>query len=156
MWTTQEKLSRDPAPLIVAYPSSKGPTVKILLQDIRYALRQLVKNPGFSITAVLSLTCGIAATTAVFSVVWAVLMNPYPYANSDRMVHINLRGDKPGEERGFGTTGPQWQQFRQNPVIEDAIITDGWSLTVTGQDIPEDVQGCNMSSNARTLSRSSS
>jgi hypothetical protein len=121
--------------------------MKVLLQDIRYSLRQLVKSPGFSITAILSLACGIAATSAVSSVIWAVLMNPYPYANADRMVHINLRGAKPGENQGFGTTASQWQQFRKNPVIEDAIITDDWSLTVTGQDIPEDVSACFMSSN---------
>ncbi|MBB5055710.1 putative permease [Granulicella aggregans] len=121
--------------------------MKVLLQDVRYSLRQLVKSPGFSITAILSLACGIAATSAVFSVIWAVLMNPYPYANADRMVHINLRGARPGGEQGFGTTASQWQQFRKNPAIEDAIITDDWSLTVTGQDIPEDVSGCFMSSN---------
>jgi len=122
--------------------------MRTLLQDVRYALRQLVKSKGFTLTAVLSLACGIAATTAVFSVIWAVLMNPYPYANADRMVHFNLRGEKPGDGLGFGTTAPQWQQVRRAPGIEDAIITDDWSLTVTGQDIPEDVDGCFMSSNA--------
>ncbi len=58
-----------------------------LFQDLRYALRQLVKSPGFTLTAIISLTLGIGATTAVFSIVHAVLMNPYPYAASDRMVH---------------------------------------------------------------------
>ena len=119
-----------------------------LFQDIRYAVRQLVKSPGFTLTAILSLTCGIAATAAVFSVVWGVLMNPYPYANSDRMVHLNLRSDRPNQDEGFGITASQWQRLRQSPVVEDAIITDGWSLTVTGADVPEDVQGSYMSSNA--------
>ena len=56
--------------------------------DVRYGLRMLLKNPGFGIVAVLSLALGIGATTAVFSVVYGVLVSPYPYANSDRMAHL--------------------------------------------------------------------
>jgi putative ABC transport system permease protein len=117
-----------------------------LLQDLRYALRQLLKNPGFTLTAVISLTLGIGATTAVFSVVYAVLMNPYPYAAPDRMVHMALK-DKTGRQRGFGLTAAQWQVLRRSPVVEDATITDGWSLTVTGHDLPEDVEAAYFSSN---------
>ena len=64
-----------------------------LLQDFRFSLRQLLKNPVFSLTAVMSLALGIGATTAVFSVVYAILMNPYPYAASDRMIHMRLLDD---------------------------------------------------------------
>jgi putative ABC transport system permease protein len=117
-----------------------------LLQDLRYSLRQLLKNPGFTLTAVISLTLGIGATTAVFSVVYAVLMNPYPYAAPDRMVHMALK-DKTGRQRGFGLTAAQWQVLRRSPVVEDATITDGWSLTVTGHDLPEDVEAAYFSSN---------
>ncbi len=52
--------------------------MQILLQDIRYSLRQFIKNPGFTLTALISLALGIGATTAVFSVIYAALMNPYP------------------------------------------------------------------------------
>jgi len=62
-----------------------------LLQDLRYAMRQLLKSPGFAITAVLSLTLGIGATTAIFSVVYSILLDPYPYRDADRMVHVELR-----------------------------------------------------------------
>jgi putative ABC transport system permease protein len=117
-----------------------------LLQDLRYALRQLLKSPGFTLTAVISLALGIGATTAVFSVVYAVLMNPYPYAAPDRMVHMALK-DKSGQNRGFGLTAAQWQVLRRSPVVEDATITDEWSLTVTGHDLPEDVQAGYFSSN---------
>jgi len=117
-----------------------------LLQDFRFSLRQLLKNPGFSLTAIISLALGIGATTAVFSVVHAILMDPYPYANSDRMVHMRLF-KTPEQQRGFGLTGGQWQQIRKSPVVEDAFMTDDWSLTVTGHDLPEDVQGVYMSSN---------
>jgi predicted permease len=117
-------------------------------QDLRYAVRQLVGSPGFTLTALLSLACGIAATTAVFSVVWAVVVQPYPYANSDRMAHLAL-GDftDTGRFNGFGMTVPQWQQLRTVPAIEDSILTNETNLTLTGQDLPEDVQAQYMTSN---------
>jgi putative ABC transport system permease protein len=124
--------------------------MQTLLQDFRFSLRQLRKNLGFTFTAVISLALGIGATTAVFSVVYAVLMNPYPYANSDRMVHMRL-SDKSQHDMGFGLTGAQWQQIRKSPVVEDAFICDDWNLTVTGHDLPEDLNGVYMSSNTFTF-----
>ncbi len=121
--------------------------MQTLLQDFRFSLRQLVKSPGFTLTAVISLALGIGATTAVFSVVYGILMNPYPYAASDRMVHMRLM-DKAGHESGFGLTAGQWQQIRKSPVVEDAFISDDWNLTVTGHDLPEDVAGVYLTSNA--------
>src|SRR6516164_4793623 len=108
------------------------------VQDLRYALRQLQKSPGFTATAILSLALGIGATTAVFSVVYAVLLDPYPYANSDRMVHLTAK-NKAGEDRWFGLTGPQYQQYRKAQAVESAVAEDGWNLTTTGSDLPEDV-----------------
>ena len=121
--------------------------MKTVLQDLRYAFRQLIKLPGFTLTAVISLALGIGATTAVFSIVYAILVDPYPYANPDRMIHMRLKGPS-GEMRGFGLTAPQWQQIRKSPVVEDAFLSDGWSLTVTGSDVPEDAEADFFSSNA--------
>lgn len=118
----------------------------IQLQDLRYSLRQLFKNPAFSLTAIVSLALGIGATTAVFSVVHGILMDPYPYVASDRMAHMRL-WDSAGQQRGFGLTGTQWEQIRKSPVVEDAFISDDWNLTVTGHDLPEDVNGVYMTSN---------
>src|SRR5579862_5170643 len=56
--------------------------------DIRYGLRGLLKNPGFSVVAVLSLALGIGATTAMFSLIYAVLLHPFPYADADRIVNL--------------------------------------------------------------------
>ncbi|MBV8114798.1 MAG: ABC transporter permease, partial [Silvibacterium sp.] len=120
--------------------------MRTLLQDLRYSLRQLRNNIGFTLTAVISLALGIGATTAVFSVVYAVVMDPYPYANPDRMAHMRLVLND-DHERGFGLTGAQWQQIRKSPVVEDAFISDDWSLTVTGHDLPEDVNGVYVTSN---------
>jgi len=124
--------------------------MQTLLQDFRFSLRQLYKSPGFSLTAIISLALGIGATTAVFSVIYAILMNPYPYAAPDRMVHMSLT-DPANQRTGFGLTGPQWRQIQKSPVVEDAFISDDWSLTVTGHDLPEDVQGVYMTSNAFTF-----
>ncbi len=120
--------------------------MRTLLQDLRYSIRQLAKLPGFSLTAILSLALGIGATTAVFSVVYAILMDPYPYAAPDRMVHMRLVTPK-GDLRGFGLTGTQWQELRKSSVVEDTFLEDDWSLTVTGSDVPEDVQGVYLTSN---------
>lgn len=121
--------------------------MKTLLQDIRYGIRQLVKMPGFTLTAVLSLALGIGATTAVFSVVYGFLIDPYPYLGADRMIHLRIDTGTGGPQ-GVGFTGGQWQEIRKSPVVEDAFTADQWNLTVTGADLPEDVAADYFSSNA--------
>ena len=108
--------------------------MKTVLQDIRFGIRQLIKMPGFTLTAIVSLALGIGATTAVFSVVYAILMDPYPYKDPDRMIHMRLTVPS-GDLRGFGVTGPQWQELRKSPVVEDTFLEDDWNLTVTGGDL---------------------
>ncbi len=65
--------------------------MQTVLQDLRYSLRQFVKSPGFTVTAVISLALSIGATTAVFSVIYAALINPYPYPAADRIVRLTVQ-----------------------------------------------------------------
>jgi predicted permease len=118
-----------------------------LLSDFRYALRELRKRPGFTLTAVLSLALGIGATSAVFSVIYAVLIDPFPYPGSDRIVEIRLV-DKTGSDRYTGLNGPQIDQLRQAKSLEDITAMDWWNLTTTDGDLPEDVQATYISPNA--------
>jgi predicted permease len=118
-----------------------------LLQDLRYSARQLIKNPGFTLTAVVSLALGIGSATAVFSVIYAVLMNPFPYPAADRIVRLTT-----DSKAGFGDpvflNGAQIQNLRQSPVVESVLATDTNTLMLTGQDLPESVKAVSLISNA--------
>src|SRR5262245_62179988 len=108
-----------------------------VLADLRYAARELRRRPGFALTAVLSLALGIGATSAVFSVVYGVLINPFPYVGADRMMQIAMR-DSSGRFRYAGMNGAQIERLRQTRTIESVVAEDGWNLTTTDGDIPED------------------
>ena len=117
-----------------------------LFQDLRYSLRQLINSPGFSLTAVISLALGIGATTAVFSVVYAALINPFPYPQADRIVRLTVES-KSGEDHGVSLNGPQIFQLRQSPAVDSLVAMDEWSLTLTGHELPEDVEAIYLTSN---------
>jgi predicted permease len=118
-----------------------------LLSDLRYAARELRKRPSFTLTAVLSLALGIGATSAVFSVIYAVLIDPFPYPGSDRIVELRLV-DKSGSDRFAGPNGQQADQLRKAKSVEDVTLMDWWNLTTTDGDLPEDVQAMYIDPNA--------
>jgi predicted permease len=140
-------INSDSKMLLFQGSSCRRLPMHVALQDIRYAFRQLRSHPGFALTAILSLALGIGATVSVFSIIYGVLMNPWPYTGADRICMFALL-DKSGDEANYGLSGPQMRQLRQAPVIEDVIGVQGWNLTVTGKDVPEDVQGVFMTGNA--------
>ncbi len=110
-----------------------------LLQDIRYSLRQMRKSPGFALTALLSLALGIGATTAIFSVIYGVLIDPYPYRDADRMVHVQLRDPNTGAQtRGplLQVNGTEYQQLRNSPYVEDVFLQQGRGAVLTGDRFP--------------------
>src|SRR5215467_14461367 len=120
--------------------------MQTLLQDLRYFARQLSKSPGFTLTAAISLALGIGAATTVFSVIYAVLMHPYPYPAADRIVRLTV-------DSVAGTGGPVYlngaeiQTLRQSPVVESVLASDNSALTLTGQDLPESVFAVSLISN---------
>src|ERR1039457_4918548 len=118
-----------------------------LASDLRYAARELRRRPGFTLTAVLSLALGVGVTRAAFSVIYAVLINPFPYAGADRIVELGLQ-DKAGKYRNPGLNGAQLEQLRQAKSIESVVAEDGWNLTTTDGDLPEDVEASYLSPNA--------
>ena len=81
-----------------------------VIADLRFAARELRRRPGFAATAVLSLALGIGATSAVFSVIYGVLLNPFPYVGADRMMQFALMDDA-GRFRYPGMTGAQLEWF---------------------------------------------
>jgi predicted permease len=120
--------------------------MQTLIQDLRYSGRQLIKSPGFTLTAVLSLALGIGATTAVFSVIYAALMDPYPFPASDRIVRMTVR-TKAGSVDTVNLNPPQIQQLRQVSMIESMLAMDYHAMTMTGHDLPENVNAIGLISN---------
>jgi putative ABC transport system permease protein len=113
--------------------------MQILSQDLRYALRQLRKNPGFTAVALLTLALGIAANTTIFSVVDSVLMKRLPFSQADRLVTLwgvnPSRGwtDNPISARWF----VQWQ--KQNHVFASMAAFEPISFNLSGTGTPEEV-----------------
>ena len=111
-----------------------------VLQDLRFTVRQLLKNRSFTLTAILSLALGIGATTAVFSVVYGVLLDPYPYKDNDRMVHVQVL-DKDGHVLGLVfNSGPELAELKQAKCVDDIFMQGGSTVTMTGDQIPVSVQ----------------
>ncbi len=112
--------------------------MRTLVQDLRYAFRQFLKSPGFAISAVLSLMLGIGATTAIFSVVYGVLLDPYPYKDANRMVHVELK-DKNGRGPLLIVNGTQAQEVLKASSVDDAFLQDGKQENLTGDKFPVSV-----------------
>ena len=121
--------------------------MQTLLQDLRFAFRQILRNPGFSLTAVLSLTLGIGATVAVYSILYDAVLHPWPYAGIERICDV-WTTDNAGHDRTWRLTGPQIHQLRQTHAVEDIAAFDFSSQTVTGSDLPDDVNALMMTGSA--------
>ncbi len=95
-------------------------------QDIRYALRNLRKAPGFAAVAVITLALGIGASTAIFSVIENVLMEPFPYPDAQRFMSVQIHDaerTEPGGRAGF--SGPEFLDYvEQNHVFDRVIAND--------------------------------
>ncbi|MCU1239510.1 MAG: hypothetical protein JWO71_236 [Candidatus Acidoferrum typicum] len=109
-----------------------------VLQDLRFSLRQLIKSPEVTLTALISLALGIGASTAIFSVLYAGLLNPYPYRNADRIVPLTIYS-KEGGRSGVNPNGAQIRVLQQLPIVESVLTTGSQSMNLTGHEFPENV-----------------
>ncbi len=112
------------------------PILETFFQDTRYAFRMLRKNPGFTAVAVLTLALGIGANTAIFSVVYAVLLKPLPFTNPDQL----FTAFQANTQLGIAETGcsyPNFEEWRaQNHVFSELAGILAHQLTLTGRGEP--------------------
>ncbi len=117
--------------------------VERLSQDVRYALRQLVRSPGFTVTAVLTLALGIGATTAIFSLVNAVLLRPLPFPGQDRLMWLSQQDHSLPGEAPESLSYPDYFDWRAQNHTFSGIATyfgGGSTLEMNGDSQRVDAQ----------------
>src|SRR5882724_351630 len=113
-----------------------------LTQDLRYGIRTLLKRPGFTAAAVLTLALGIGACTAIFSVVHAVVLRPLPYPQPDRLVTV-WETDKSGAPSNMGyPTFADWRT--QSHSFESMSAMSYWGPTLSGAGDPQALSGASV------------
>src|SRR6267143_4861478 len=119
-----------------------------LLMDVRHGLRMLRKSPGFTVVAVLTLTLGIGANTAIFSYINAFIIKPLPYPQSDRLMIFESHDTKKGWTREGLTSTASFLDFqKQNTSFERTALWRGLSFNLTGDGAPALVEGGRVSWN---------
>src|SRR5205814_8836634 len=109
-----------------------------LLRNMRYAVRQLIKSPVFTLTAALTLALGIGANTSIFTVVYATLLAPMPYPEPDQLVMVwsKIQGDR------NGIAAQDYLDWKnQSTVFQDLNAWSGGSFNLATKDQPEYLEG---------------
>ena len=112
------------------------PLIENLLFDLRYAVRMLLRSPGFSFIAIATIALGIGATTAIYSVIDATLLHPLPYPHPAELVRVV--DDLPGVgAHGVGISVPEWRDLQSSGIFQSAAITGtGANVNLTGSAQP--------------------
>jgi len=121
--------------------------METLWQDIRFGFRQLLRKPGFTLIAVLSLALGIGANTAIFSLVDAVLLRPLPFGDPDRLVMVWEDAAKLGFPRNTPAPANYVDWKAQNTVFEDMAALNWGNYALTDEGEPEKVESQNVTAN---------
>ncbi|HVG18390.1 MAG TPA: ABC transporter permease, partial [Blastocatellia bacterium] len=120
--------------------------MEILLQDIRYGVRALLKNPGFATVAVLTLALAIGANSTIFSFVNGILLRPLPYQEPGRLALLDETSPSQGMP-SMGVSFPNFLDWReQNHVFEDIAAYDTGGFVLVGAGEPEQLPGAVVSS----------
>jgi len=118
-----------------------------ILQDLRYGLRMLARNPGFTAVALLALALGIGANTGIFSVINAVILRPPPFPNSEQLVTLFERDHKKGYDQNAPAAANYLDWRSQNNVFSQIAAYGGGQVNLTGDPRPERVAGAAVTAN---------
>jgi putative ABC transport system permease protein len=120
--------------------------IETTIQDIRYALRTFLKNPGFTAVAVIALALGIGANTAVFSSINAMLLKPFPFTDLDRIVVVSetAPAQSLGDIRAASGNFRDWRE--QGKSFESLAAGHGWNVNLTGEGFAERIEGFQVTS----------
>ena len=120
--------------------------LETLKQDLAYGWRSFRRSPGFVAVALLSLTLGTGATSAIFSVIYGVIIDPYPYAAADHIWMPEVRG--PDGRDGHTYTLPELRELQASPAFASVMATSVQPVLLTGEFAPESLTGVLVTANA--------
>jgi predicted permease len=123
------------------------PLIENLLFDLRYAVRMLVRSPGFSFIAIATMALGVGATTAIYSVIDATLLHPLPYPNPAELVRIQDDLSGVGAQN-VGISVPEWRDLQSSGIFQSVSLSGtGADVNLTGSEQPERLSYKHVTSN---------
>ena len=125
--------------------------IESVWQDVKFGIRVLRRNPGFTLTAVITLALGIGANTALFSVIYGVLLRPLPYREGDRLVVLNQQARLNNVNR-LGFSVKEFEDYRDQNKTMEMVEHHAMSFILYGRNEPERVQTSVVSANFSTFS----
>lgn len=120
--------------------------IEVVWQDVKFGVRVLRRNPGFTLTAIITLALGIGANTALFSVIYGVLLRPLPYREGDRLVVLNQQA-KLNNVNSLGFSVPEFHDYRDQNKTMEMVEHHAMSFILYGRSEPERVQTSVVSAN---------